>query len=214
MRHLSRWLAFSQQRLREYGKKLFVVPLGQIVGIEGGETSSETDEREVGGGSSEGLSLRDVRRVYLITYSRANLEIVPTRETFARIILDKFENAVVNWVCSQEGRVRGGVHYHMAVKQSAQRCWLPMPNYIDQVYGVKVNFSVRHENYYTAWRYTTKEDSLSVHSTNHPDLGNIGVPITTNASSAIWASWLADGDSGVQKGNRKKTVENNRRQFN
>ena len=61
MRHLSRWLAFSQQRLREYGKKLFVVPLGQIVGIEGGETSGETDEREVGSGSSEGLSLRDVR---------------------------------------------------------------------------------------------------------------------------------------------------------
>ena len=70
-------------------------------------------------------------------------------------------------------------------------------------YGVKVNFRDRHENYYTAWRYTTKED---VHSTNHPDLGNIGAPITTNASSATRASRLADGDGGVQKGKRKKTL--------
>ena len=91
-----------------------------------GETSGVTDEREVGSGSSEGLNSRDVRRVYLITYSQANLEIVPTREAFARIILDAFENAVpesncavVHWVCSQEGHVHGGVHYHMAVKLSS-----------------------------------------------------------------------------------------------
>ena len=40
--------------------------------------------------------------MYLITYSRANLEIVPTREAFARIILDKFENAVpaCPWRCT------------------------------------------------------------------------------------------------------------------
>lgn len=178
-----------------------------------GETSGVTDEREVGSGSSEGLNSRDVRRVYLITYSQANLEIVPTREAFARIILDAFENAVpesncavVHWVCSQEGHVHGGVHYHMAVKRSGRRRWLRVRNYIDQVYGVKVNFNDRHENYYTCWRYTTKEDSLSVHSTNHPDLGNIGAPITTNASSASRASRLADGDGGVQKGKRKKTL--------
>ena len=166
-----------------------------------GETSGVTDEREVGSGSSEGLNSRDVRRVYLITYSQANLEIVPTREAFARIILDAFENAVpesnctvVHWVCSQEGHVHGGVHYHMAVKLSGRRRWLRVRNYIDQVYGVKVNFSDRHENYYSAWRYTTKcTDSISVHSTNHPDLENIGAPITTNASRATRASRLADG---------------------
>ena len=33
-----------------------------------GETSGVTDEREAGSGSSEGLNLRDVRQVYLITY--------------------------------------------------------------------------------------------------------------------------------------------------
>ena len=80
-----------------------------------GETSGVTDEREVSSGSSEGLNSRDVRRVYLITYSQANLDIVPTREAFARIILDAFENAVpesnctvVHYVCSQEGHVQRG----------------------------------------------------------------------------------------------------------
>ena len=120
--------------------------------------------------TSENLSARDVRRVFLIIYSQANSNIVPTCEAFAHIVLDAFENAVpksnctvIHWVCSQESHVAGGVHYHMVVKLSALRRWLRVRNYIDQEYGMKVNFSDRHENHYTAWRYTTKEDSLAVH---------------------------------------------------
>ena len=30
----------------------------------------------------------------------------------------------------------------------------------------------------SAWRYTTKEDSSSLQSMNHPDLRNVGAPIT------------------------------------
>ena len=73
------------------------------------ETNCVSDVSEVDSANTEGLSSRDVRRVYLITYSQANLEIVPTREAFARIILDAFDNAVpesnatvIHWVCSQE----------------------------------------------------------------------------------------------------------------
>ena len=42
----------------------------------------------------ESLSVRDARRVYLITCSQANRDIVPTRKAFACIVLDAFENAV------------------------------------------------------------------------------------------------------------------------
>ena len=77
-----------------------------------------------------------------------------------------------------------GVHYHMAVKLERRRRWLHVHNYIDREYGIKVNFSGRHENYYTAWAYTTKEDISAVQSENHPDLGRIGAPITSNACSA------------------------------
>ena len=89
------------------------------------ETNCVSDVSEVDSANTESLSSRDVRRVYLITYSQANLEIVPTREGFARIILDAFDNAVpesnatvIHWVCSQESHADGGLHYHMAVKLS------------------------------------------------------------------------------------------------
>ena len=119
------------------------------------------------------------------------MEIVRSCESFARIVLDAFNNArqnnnssVVYWVCSQEPHAKGGVHYYMAVKLERRRCWLHVHNYIDREYGIKVNFSGRHENYYTAWAYTTKKDISAVQSQNHPDLGRIGAPITSNAYSA------------------------------
>ena len=87
------------------------------------------------------------------------------------------------WVCSQEPHANGGVHYHMAVKLEKRRRWLYMCNYIDREYGIKVNFSGRHKNYYTAWAYTTKEDMSAFQSENHPDLGRIGAPITSSVCS-------------------------------
>ena len=116
------------------------------------ESNCVPDVSEVDSANSESLSSRDVRRVYLITYSQANLEIVPTREAFTRIISDAFDNAVseanatvLHWVCSQEIHADGGVNYHMAVKLSARRRWLRVRNCIDQEYGVKVNFSDRRQ---------------------------------------------------------------------
>ena len=179
------------------------------------ETNCVSDVSEVDSANTESLSSRDVRRVYLITYSQANLEIVPTREAFARIILDAFDNAVpesnatvIHWVCSQESHADGGLHYHMAVKLSGRRRWLPVRNYIDQEYGVQVNFSDRHDNYYSAWTYTTKEDSSSLQSTNHPDLRNDGAPITTNASCALRERRLGEGDEDTsnKKGKRKRSL--------
>ena len=83
-----------------------------------------------------------------------------------------------------------------------------MRNYIDQEYGVQVNFSDRDDNYYIAWRYTTKEDSSSVQSTNHPDLRNDGAPITTNASCALRERRLGEGDEDTsnKKGKRKRSL--------
>ena len=39
------------------------------------------------------LMSRQVRHIYLLTYSRANLELVPTREEFSRLVLDSFQNS-------------------------------------------------------------------------------------------------------------------------
>ena len=39
------------------------------------------------------LHFRQVRLVYLITYSQADLDLVPTREEFSAIVLDSFSNS-------------------------------------------------------------------------------------------------------------------------
>ena len=131
---------------------------------------------KVGEGSEGAVSLvtlhsRQVRFVYLITYSQPDLDLVPTREEFSAIVLDSVSNAdpsspvdVVQWACSKEEHRNGGSHYHMAVKLSAHRRWLKVRNYLEKRHGVKVNFSDRHCNDYSAWRYTTKEDADFIQS--------------------------------------------------
>ena len=100
------------------------------------ETKCISDLSEVDIANSESLSSRDVRGVYLITYSQTNLVIVPTRDAFAPIILDAFDNvvpelnaAVIHWVCSQESHADGGLHYQV-VNLSGQRWWRHLRNYI------------------------------------------------------------------------------------
>ena len=39
------------------------------------------------------LSSRQVRSVYLIPYSQADVDVVPTREELSRVVLDSFKNA-------------------------------------------------------------------------------------------------------------------------
>ena len=146
--------------------------------------SEGENSREVGS-----LRSREVRSVYLITYSRADLEVVASREEFSRLVLDSFANAdpcthseVVQWVCSKEAHRDGGFHFHMAVKLNARRRWLRVRNYLEERHGVKVHFSNNHHNYYSAWQYTTKEDSSYLQSINHPDLTNASQPHTSGAS--------------------------------
>ena len=53
-------------------------------------------------------------------------------------------------------------------------------NYLDEKFGIQVNFSDNHSTYYTAYRYITKQDKDAVHSRGHPDLLD-AVPRTERA---------------------------------
>ena len=67
---------------------------------------------------------------------------------------------------------------------------------------VNVNFSNRHDNYYSAWKYTTKEDLEYIQSEGHPDLTNAQPPQTTRASAA----WRRGAKSGTtRRGGKAKT---------
>jgi len=68
-------------------------------------------------------------------------------------------------------------HFHMAVKLAKRGRWLQVRNYMDEKYGIQVNFSDNHSSHYTAYRYVTKEDREALHSPEHPDLSDV-VPRT------------------------------------
>ncbi len=125
--------------------------------------------------ASNELDPRQVRTVYLITYSRADVRRFPTREVFSDAVLQAFGNTstrVLQWVCCQEQHEDGGPHFHMAVKLDKLQRWLTVKRDLENRHEIVVNFSAHHVNYYTAWQYVTKEDSLFIESPGHPVLGN------------------------------------------
>ena len=48
------------------------------------------------------LNLRQVRLIYLITYSQADSSIAATREDFARIVVDAFSKTNTKWFFRDE----------------------------------------------------------------------------------------------------------------
>jgi hypothetical protein len=135
---------------------------------------------------------KNVRFVYLITYSQADLSLVPERVSFALLVIHAFQNAdplsacnILQWVCSMEHHSDHRVHYHMAVKLESRRRWLKFRNFLDSNHGIKVNFSGVHVNYYSAWLFATKDDKDYIQSSNHPDLTNGDFPVTNNASLCV-----------------------------
>ena len=126
------------------------------------------------------------RSVYLITYSQCDASGLTTAE-FAKVILDSWKACyrcrVVQWVVSEEFHQNGERHFHMAIKLSTKSRWLRARNFIEKEHGIKVNLSDRHDNYYGAYKYVTKEDGDFIVSPNHPDFSNTtGPPKISNAT--------------------------------
>ena len=131
------------------------------------------------------LTEKNIRSVYLITYSQADLSKFSSREHFAAAVVKSFKSGTANvlqWCCSREKHKKSGEHYHLALKLDRNQRWLQSKNFLSQEHGIVVHYSSRHDNYYSAWRYVTKEDLHFVQSEGHQDLGNKGEPKTSAAS--------------------------------
>ena len=152
------------------------------------------------------LGPRQVRQVYLVTYSQADTTKFPTRKSFADAVVLSFcrgtTASIVHWCCSQEQHARFGVHYHFAIKLKKNQRWLPAKKFLQDTYGISVHFSNVHKNYYSAWRYVTKEDEDYEQSDPHPDLSSTGEPSTSKAHDAIKRK--------TKHGQRKKCTANSR----
>lgn len=145
------------------------------------------------------------RLVYLLTYSKVDLERFPSRESFAEVIKYSFECKglrLLQWVVSLEPHKDGGYHYHMALKLSKRSRWLEVKRHIQAQHSISVNFSEGEQGatYYSAFNYVTKEDKDYVLSSGHPDV--TVMPKTTNALLARNA-----GNAKTSKKGRKRMSE-------
>lgn len=126
------------------------------------------------------------RSVYMITYSRADLQKVPTKESFAEIITEAFHRSgkarIKQYICSIEAHKDGAPHYHMCLKLDRQKKWKAVRKYLQDKKGIKVNFSDVYSNYYAGYLYASKEDKQFTLSDGHPNLSN--PPRTENATAA------------------------------
>lgn len=117
----------------------------------------------------------DQRQVYLVTYSRADLEKVKTREDFADIWVRAFGREVVQqWACCCEKHKEEPqqVHFHLSIKLKTVRRWKQVKANVTRSHGIVCHFQEFPANYYDAYRYVTKEDPDYITSEGHPLLTN------------------------------------------
>ena len=123
------------------------------------------------------------RTVYLISYSCADMAKFPCKERFSSAVVEAWDSCgitVVQWVVCIEAHTNtcertdemNFYHYHMALQLGKKAPWLQVRNYLDQNFGIQVNFSDNHSSYYTAYRYVTKDEEDAPHSSCHPDLSD------------------------------------------
>ena len=123
------------------------------------EIDNDTDTDCSASETQPQLLLNQVRFVYLVTYSEANKTEFPTREYFAKVLFECFQQAgvnVVKWCGSEENHKHSGIHYHAAIKLNEICRWSGCKRVLKQQYGRTVNFSTHHHNYYSAWCFVTK----------------------------------------------------------
>eukprot|EP00795_Rhopilema_esculentum_P010104 gene10104-18760_t len=146
---------------------------------------------------TQNLPSRVVRRTYLVTYSQANLEIFPTRESFGKAIAEAFDREsgkvkTQHWACCLERHQDGGQHYHVAIKLTGPKRWVGVKEHFTKTFGIVVNFSEGHDNYYTAYKYICKSDDDIFKSQDHRDLSEVGSPRTKKCIKAFRASKLEE----------------------
>ena len=90
------------------------------------ETSSDDSEYV-----REPLGEKEVRAVYMLMYSQANLDLFPSREDFASAVIRSFSNGtakILHWCCCREKHKKSGEHYHLALKLDRNQRWLSSKN--------------------------------------------------------------------------------------
>ena len=101
--------------------------------------------------------------------------------------------------CAEENHLDGlSTHYHLALKLDRVKRWKAVRKSLEVKYGICVNFSDHHSNYFTAFKYVTKEYPEYITSPNHPTY--LSSPITKYASMSRKRNSLASNKEDLQGG--------------
>eukprot|EP00794_Sanderia_malayensis_P001029 gene1029-351_t len=156
---------------------------------------------------------RSGRRQYLVTYSQADPQKFPTRDSFAHMLEEEFNSGaaipkVKHWACCRETHENGGFHYHCAIKLTGNKKWISIKHNTMKKYGIVLNFSGSHDHYISTYRYVCKHDSEVAHHPDHPNLTDAASPKTKN-SIASKKKRLSNSDVAqfIRENNVKTYVE-------
>jgi len=118
---------------------------------------------------------------------------------------------ISHWCCSEEEHKAGGTHYHVAIKLNKIHRWNAAKRLLCKRYGIIVNFSSGHHNYYSAWQYVTKSDVQYVQSVGHPDIVNTGKPRTSHASKRLQEQNRGNKKKGQARKKTRKATKKEKR---
>ena len=90
----------------------------------------------------------------------------------------------VQWEVSKKPHSESGFHYHMCVKFSNNKRWYGAKCHFLANYNISVHFSDSHQNYMSAYRYMTKEETEVFHNPDPPDLDSARSPQTSKANTS------------------------------
>jgi len=99
------------------------------------------------------------------------------------LLLGLMDAFCTGFVAGKLIRTAGLITSDMALKLDQCHRWLALKKYLKDHHGISVHFSSLHYNYYSAWKYVTKEDEHVLQSDKHPELWNSKEPKTSRTCS-------------------------------
>ena len=142
-------------------------------------------KQSLSGKNKKGKAHPQQRRVFLITYSQADLSIFPTSETFGKEVAKAFggDKIVKEWACCIEDHANGGKHFHVSIKFFRSERFKPVKKYFMKNFNVLLHFKMRSIGYVAAYKYICKDKPVDqvAHSVGHTPMADIRTPKTNKA---------------------------------
>ena len=100
-------------------------------------------------------------RSYLVTYSKLDHKIFPTRWSFGMAVAGAFGENVVDYfvVGKEEHEEPGSYHYHAAIQLNRPTRWKFAKIFLKENFKIIAHFGVSGDMYAGAYRYATSQTS-------------------------------------------------------